>query len=432
MSALAQISRMEGNGIFGSDRAFDLGQAADIKEKFGSLGIGIYPQDGRVLDKTFDAVIVSTAVEDSNPEIVRAKELGLEIIHRSDFLASYLNKNKTVAVGGTSGKSTVAAMIFHILRENGLDPSIITGGALNSLMEKGLPGNAFSGKGEWLVIEADESDGTIAKYSPAAGIVLNVSRDHKDVEELKKIFSVFINKSKTVYLGGDDENLRGLAEKAVYFGLSEASGVKLSPYRSEFTFEGVKFEIPLPGLYNISNALCAIKFCRGSAGLPLEKIARAFASYKGVFRRFNVLGEKKGVVVVDDFAHNPAKIEAALGAAHIDGSKRVIAVYQPHGFTPTRTLKAELIESFSRGLNEGDLLFMPEIYYVGGTVSKNISSLDLVNPLREKGKKAFYFEKRPEITKEIKKAARPGDLILVMGARDLTLHSFAEEIYNSL
>jgi len=383
MSALAQISRMEGNEVSGSDRAFDLGLAMDMKEKFEKIGIKIYPQDGKAIDEQFDIVIVSTAIEENNPEINKAKELGLKIIHRSDFLLGYINSNKTIAVGGTSGKSTITAMIYHILEQNNFSPSIITGGALISLMEKGLIGNSFKGKSEWLIAEADESDGTITKYSPYACVISNISKDHKDIDELKKTFSIFIENSKEVFLNSDDENLKGLSSKFIPFSLSEIENIKLFPFYSEFDYKGIHFKLPLPGIYNISNAICSIKVCNILTGLSLDNISKSISTYKGVYRRFNIIGEKNGIFVIDDFAHNPAKIEAVLKAVHIDKNKRIIAIYQPHGFAPTRMLKDELIDTFYKNLNKRDILFMPEIYYVGGTVNKNISSLDLIKVLKD-------------------------------------------------
>lgn len=432
MSALAQISRLEGNIVCGSDRTFDTGKGKEIKEKFEKLGIKIYPQNGKFIDRSFDLVIISTAVEEDNPDILKAKELGVKIVHRSDFLSEYVNKHKTIAVGGTSGKSTVTAMIYDILEKNNLSPSIITGGALNSLIKKGFIGNAFKGKSKWLVIEADESDGTISKYFPFAGIVLNISKDHKDIPELRNIFSNFVKNCENVFLNGDDENLKNISDKARYFSSSEIEDLKLFSFYSEFKYNGVFFKLPLPGFHNVINALCAIKICNILAEISLEKISQALLSYEGVYRRFNIIGEKKGIIVIDDYAHNPAKISATLKTAHIDKEKRIIAIYQPHGFAPTRLLKQELISTFEKELNDKDILFMPEIYYAGGTVNKDISSLDLVNALKEKGKNAFYFEKREDIISEIKKIVKEDDIILVMGARDITLNDFAKKIYSEL
>jgi UDP-N-acetylmuramate--alanine ligase len=436
MSALAQIARFDGHNVIGSDRNFDLGKAAELKKQFEMKGIVIVPQNGEHLDKSLDAVIVSTAVEDNNIEILRAKELGLPIIHRSDFLSQYVNKHKTIAISGTSGKSTVTALVYHILNRNLFYPSIITGGAMIELIDKGEIGNAYGGTGDLLVIEADESDGSLIKYRPYCGTILNISKDHKEIAQLLEIFKVFAENCNMLFLNSDDSYLRDLNKKAFYFGLNDSefkiSEIKLSFDSASFKINGQNFILPLPGLHNVYNFLSAAKICHKAFGISLENIANSVRDFKGVYRRFNILGEKNGIYVIDDFAHNPVKIEAALKAAKIDLKGKLIAIYQPHGFAPTRLLKKELIESFYKNLSEKDILIMPEIYYVGGTVSKDISSLDIVKALNEKGKNALYFEKRDKIFGEIKKLALPGDRIIVMGARDLTLRDFALNIYNSL
>ncbi len=436
MSALAQISKDEGNEVFGSDRNFDMGLAGELRDKFERKGIKICPQDGSCLDKSFDAAVFSTAVEETNKEYAKASQLGIKIIHRADFLAQQANRFKTIAVSGTSGKSTVTALIYHILERNGFSPSLITGGAVMELIENGEIGNAARGKSEWLVIEADESDGTLVKYRPYAGVILNISKDHKEISQLMDIFKTFAQNSKMLFLNCQDEMLRTISNKSFFFGLNCADwrveNIKLSFDSSSFSINGVNFFLPLCGLHNISNLIAAVSVCFKTAGIKLEDAAKAVRDFKGVYRRFNIAGEKNSITVIDDFAHNPAKIEAALAAAKIGIRGKLIAVYQPHGFAPTRLLKNELIESFKKTLGGDDILIMPEIYYAGGSVSKDISSLDIIRPLLEAGKKAFYFEKRADVPAEIKKLALPGDRVIVMGARDLTLPCFARDILNAL
>lgn len=435
MSALAQVKAMEGRSVSGSDRDFDRGRNLGVKASLEALGIKLFPQDGSGVNEETSELALSTAIEDSNPEVVRAKERGIKIWHRSELLAAEVNGADTIAVAGTSGKSTVAAMLFCVLEAAGLEPSIITGGALGQLRERGLIGNAFRGKGKILVVEADESDGTIVRYMPKTGLLLNISKDHKEISELNKIFTEFAGHCGRLLVNADDKPAAGLLPAAEMFGFSavnwKVTDIRTGPFSSDFRINGVPFTLPAPGVYNIENALAA---CAAASvyGATLQACAAGLKDFRGVERRFVLIGEKRGVTVIDDYAHNPAKITALLTALHQAQGRRVLAVYQPHGFTPTRHLKAELIESFVTGLNPADMLIMPQIYYAGGTVSKNISSNDIVSAVAEKGRSAVYYENRAEIPAVISKLARPGDIVAVMGARDATLADFAAQILRAL
>jgi len=442
MSALAQVSAMarqqgaaEGRAVSGSDRDFDRGRNLGVKAALEKLGIKIFPQDGSGINGATAELALSTAIEDSNPEVVKAKEAGLKITHRSELLAAQVNRFDTIAVAGTSGKSTTAAMLFSVLEAGGLGPSVITGGALGALKERGLIGNAFRGSGNILVVEADESDGTIVRYLPKTGLLLNISKDHKNIEDLNKIFSEFAGNCGRLLVNADDPASAALLPGAEKFGFStgawQVTDIKAGPFSSEFKINGVGFSLPAPGLYNIENALAA---CAAAAvyGVKLETAAAGLKDFRGVERRFVLIGEKNGVTVIDDYAHNPAKISALLKALHQAPGRRVLAVYQPHGFTPTRHLKAELIESFASGLNKDDILIMPEIYYAGGTVSKNISSKDISDAVAARGHRTAYYERRPEIPAAVSGLAKPGDIVVVMGARDATLADFAAQILEAL
>ena len=435
MSALAQIAAMEGRRVSGSDRDFDRGRNQEVKAALEKLGVKIFPQDGSGVNEATSALALSTAIEDSNPEVVRAKEYGLPVSHRSELLAAYVDRSDTVVVAGTSGKSTTAAMLFAALEEGGLGPSIITGGALTALKERGLIGNAFRGKGGVLVVEGDESDGTLTRYHPRNGLLLNITKDHKDLEELDKIFSEFAGHCARTLVNADDPAAARLLPASPRFGLDaggwKVEDVRLEPFSSRFRINGAEFMLPVPGLYNIENALAA---CAAAAlyGVSPATTAAALKNFRGVERRFALVGEKHGVKVVDDFAHNPAKVTAVLKALRVAGGGRVLAVYQPHGFAPTRHLKAELIESFSSGLAAGDVLLMPEIYYAGGTANKNISSDDIVKAVAAAGREARFFENRADIPAALAALARPGDIIGVMGARDATLSAFARQVLEAL
>lgn len=431
MSALAQMRAMAGLPVTGSDRDFDSGRNPETRAALERLGIRIFPQDGSGAAARPAKVVASTAVEGSNPDLARAAELGVPVIHRSELLAEHVNSARTVAVAGTSGKSTVAAMIFGILEYAGLNPSVITGGALLSLKERGLLGNAFTGGDGPLVVEADESDGTAVRYRPALGVLLNITRDHKEVAELRGIFSAFAGNCGEMIACADDPEAAAIRPAAGFFGRAAASPAFSDPrpglFESRFRLGGVDFTVPAPGDYSIDNAVAAAAAC-SRLGVGLETCAAALAGFKGVARRFNVVGRAGGVTVIDDFAHNPAKIAAVLSALRLRPEGRVLAVFQPHGFAPARLMRGELPGVLSASLAAGDEVFFPDIYYAGGTVAKDISSADLAADAAAAGLRARHLPERGRVADELAAAARPGDIIIVMGARDPGLPDLARDI----
>ncbi len=446
MSALAQYHVLGGGGCSGSDRAFDAGERGEIRERLEALGVTIAPQDGSGLapaggpeaaagagaaSSGCDGLIVSSAVEESVPDVAAARRLGVPVLHRSELLARFVEERRTVAVAGTSGKSTVVAMIFEILRGCRRDPSVITGGELRLLQEEGLLGNAWAGRGKVLVIEADESDGSLARYAPWAGVLLNLQRDHKELADLEAIFAAFRRNVRGPFLIGDDENLAPFAANATRFGLCEACAVRaqdvlLTPDGARFSIAGVRFTLPAPGMHNVRNAVAALAACQ-ALGLRFSQMAAPLARFRGVARRFQIVGRARGVEVVDDFAHNPDKIAAALSTARARG-RRILAVFQPHGFGPTRFLRDDLIAAFARGLRPTDRLYLPEIYFAGGTVTRDISSRDIAAAVAARGVPALFTERRDDIVPSIAGEAREGDVILVMGARDPSLTDFCRLI----
>ncbi len=433
MSALAQMHAMDHGPATGSDRSFGQGGNAVLLVQLEALGVKIFPQDGSGVTPATDLVVLSTAVEESNADIAAARRLGISVMHRSEFLARYVAESRAIAVTGTSGKSTVAAMVFEILEEAGRSPSIITGGNLLKLQARGLFGNAFRGQSKLLVIEADESDGSLVNYHPAVGVFLNLTKDHKEVSAMKEILAKFRANVQTALINADDSNLKDLGASST-FGLDSgqvrAEAVRLGALESRFRIQSAEFVLPLPGSCNVANAVAAVA-AAVNEGVSLSDCSRALASYQGVTRRFQSLGRSRGVEVVDDYAHNPAKVSAALAAAHLR-AKRILAVYQCHGFAPTRLLKSDLIEAFAEGLGPEDRAWFPDIYYAGGTVVQDISSRDVAEPLRLRGKNAFHVPQRDAIAAQIAAQAREGDLVLVMGARDPSLTDFARQILQAL
>lgn len=424
---------MGGAEITGSDRLLDRGETADVKKALEVLGVRVFAQDGSGLAAGMTECIISTAIEGDNPDLLKAKALGVPVVHRADALAREVAAVDCVAVAGTSGKSTVTAMVFEILRAAGRDPSVITGAGVSSLTRQGFIGNAWRGKGP-LVIEADESDGTLPKYAPRWGLLLNVGKDHKEVPELMALFSAFRSRSATAVVNADAPLFKDLLKGAASFGFEagdlRGTDLAFDGRGCSFSAEGVRFDLKHPGRHNAENALAAAAVAR-EAGVPLAKAAEALRSFAGVSRRFEPIGIAAGVEVVDDYAHNPDKVRAVLAAAKAR-AKRVLAVFQPHGFAPTRFLRAEFAAAFAEALGPDDRLWVTGIYYVGGTAAKDVSGADIATPVAAEGRAASYAAERETAADEIASAAEPGDLVLVLGARDPSLPDFARGILRRL
>ena len=435
MSALAQFQAMMGGRVSGSDRAFDRDERAELRIQLQRLGIEIMPQDGSGVTDDCAALIVSTAVEEKVADFAAARAKNIPIVHRSELLAHFVASYRTVAVSGTSGKSTVTAMIFEILECAGRDPSVITGGDLRLLQARGLPGNAFAGCSDLLVVEADESDGSLVRYAPALGVILNLQRDHKEMEEVAAMFAVLRARSREALVVGEDENLDALASGALRFGFGPRAGIRgvsveLTSSGSSFSVDNVAFALPVPGRHNVANALAAIAAAR-SVDVPLADMVGPLSCFQGVGRRFQTVGAARGVTVVDDFAHNADKIAAVLATAKLNAS-RVLAIYQPHGYGPTRFLRRDFVDTFTRELRPGDRLWMLEVFYAGGTARRDFSAADIVEEIAENGVKAEFAPSRAWLATRIAELARAGDMVLVMGARDPSLTDFAREIVAEL
>jgi len=429
MSALAQYLRFGGIEVSGSDRLLESEDTVFIRKSLEKLGCNIVPQDGSGINEDTELVCVSTAIEDTNPDIAAARSRSLQIVHRSDLLAAIIDTKKTIAVAGTSGKSTVTSMIFEFLTACGKSPSLISGAPLLRLERQGLIGNAFSGGSDLLVVEADESDGTLVKYSPAFAVILNVSKDHKGIDELKGLFAELISKSAWTACNADDQILASLST-AASFGLNGAAQWRPEkeeqlPTSVKLIRKGVEYHLPLPGGHNLENLRAALCVCE-HLGCEGPALADAVKNFEGVARRFSVNETGQGVHVVDDFAHNPAKIEAAVNAAR-GLSDRIIAVYQPHGFGPTRFLKDEYIATFKTIFRENDSLYLLPIYYAGGTADKNISSEDIIEGLGSVSFNAQAVKDRSELLAKLKADAKPGDCVMVMGARDPSLSALVKK-----
>ena len=341
-----------------------------------------------------------------------------------------------IAVGGTSGKTTVTAMTASVLDAAGLDPSFVNGGFVKQYISRMHLGNARSGSSPYMVCEADESDGSIVRYRPAIAVITNITKDHKDLPELRSLFQTFAdNTAETLIVCGDCPEASAIScrGRRITYGLSphcdiHPERIDLQPGAAVFFVDGVRFRLRVPGMHNLQNALAAIAVGR-ALDVPLQAASKGLAAFRGVKRRLDMVGRRGGVVVVDDFGHNPDKIAASIAALRPMGS-RLIIVFQPHGYGPTRFLLPELAHTFGSQLTADDVLVCLKIYDAGGTADRSISSSDLLE--RVSGPRCEYAPERKDALAFLKQNARPGDVIAVMGARDDTLSTFARSILRRL
>ncbi len=438
MSAIAQYLKGTGKDVSGSDRFFAPGTYNETQEKLEAEGILCFVQNGEGISDKTDLVVVSTAIEDTVLEVQKAKQLGIPIMKRSELLAMIAASKKTIAVGGTSGKSTTSAMLFAILEYAGLQPSIISGAGLISIIKQGKIGNAKVGKGEWLVIEADESDGSIVQYKPEIGLLLNVDKDHQEIDELMRIFDIFRQNSKRFIVNQSQVLAQKLSQNLQQdFSSNPAikAGYVAAAFRQvgmEISFEinEVPFKLHLAGKHNMENALAATTVAN-QIGVDLATCAEALRSYEGIYRRHQVLGNKRGVWLIDDYAHNPVKCAAAMEACQPIAPK-LIAWFQPHGYKPTKFLRDDFVKEIAGVLRPQDEIWMSEIFYAGGTAVKDISAADLINDLKTLGKQAFFAENRNDFLESVRPHFTEDCVLLLMGARDPSLEQFAKQTWEKL
>lgn len=438
MSALAQYLRGAGKEVSGSDRFFAEGVYNETQEKLEAEGIRCFVQDGSGITPQTDLIVVSTAIEDTVVEVQKAKAMQIPILRRSELLALIAASKKTIAVGGTSGKSSTSAMLYDILEYAGLGPSIISGAGLISIIKSGKIGNAKVGTGEWLVIEADESDGSIVQYKPDTGILLNVDKDHQEIDELMSIFTTFKNNSSHFIVNRSHPLSAQLSQDASHdFAVDGQSGAAYTAtgfvqegLEISFNVNGVPFRLQVLGKHNMENALAAAT-AAAYAGVELTTAAAALQQYEGIYRRHQVLGKKNGVWLIDDYGHNPVKCAAAIAACQPVADK-VIAWFQPHGYKPTKFLRDDFVKEIGNVLRPQDEIWMSEIYYAGGTAVKDISAADLINDLRAQGKNAFFVADRNAFLQEARPHLTHDCVLLLMAARDPSLAAFARQVWNEL
>ena len=448
MMPLALIVQGRGGRVAGSDRTLDQGKLATKFDYLRARGIPLFAQDGSGVAPG-QLVVASAAVEESVPDVMRARELGLSRLSRAELLAQLFNEAENgIAVGGTSGKSTVTGMIGWILHAVGRDPTVMNGAVMKNFASIDQPfASALVGSGADFVSEVDESDGSIALYHPKVAVLNNVSLDHKSLDELRHLFGDFAVKADTVVANLDDDETRMLAaalpaDKLVSYSLGNpeadlaASDVAEAAFaismhvRDRRSGETARLELQVPGRHNASNALAALAAVI-AVGVPLGEGANALARFTGLRRRFEKIGEAGGVTVIDDFGHNPDKIAATLRTLHA-ASGRLLIFFQPHGYGPLRAMGRELAATFAEGMGSDDVLVMPDPVYHGGTTDMSVGTEAVTDRVKALGRQAEHLAERSACGDRLVELARPGDRIIVMGARDDTLTTFAEELVRRL
>ena len=442
MMPLAMILAGRGAQVAGSDRSLDAGRVPAKFAALRALGIELFAQDGSGVTSAEQTVVASAAVEDSVADMVAARRAGATILKRPELLAELFNASALpIGVAGTSGKSTVTGMIGWILHATGRDPTVMNGAVMTNFAEAETPfASALVGHGDAFVSEVDESDGSIALYRPRIAVLNNVSLDHKSLEELRALFGGFASRAGTAIVNVGDPEAAALAEalprdRLVTFAVeapADLSAAALSPGRFTIGFtlvadgERHRVRLSVPGRHNVANALAAIGAAR-AAGVPLAEAARKIEGFTGLKRRFELVGEARGVAVIDDFGHNPDKIAATLDTLHAFPG-RLLLLFQPHGYGPLKVMCRELMAMLAARLGVADVLVLSDPIYQGGTVTREVTSADIVTGLAAAGANALHIADRADAAAHLAAIAGPGDRIVVMGARDDSLSQLAADI----
>lgn len=428
MSGIAEVLKNLGYKVSGSDLKRSKVTAA-LKKK----GIRVYYGHKAENVKDAHVLVVSTAINKDNPEIILAKKNALPVIPRAEMLAELMRLKYGVAIAGSHGKTTTTSLVGTILQDAGFDPTLVSGGILNKLRS-----NARLGKGDYLVAEADESDGSFMKLSPTIGVITNIDPEHmdhyKDFEELKETFARFANKVPFygyVVACVDHpvvrEILPRITRKVITYGLEysadfQADKIKCHEFHQSFEvlYKGEslgRVQLNLMGKHNVANALAAIAIGI-EMDVPFKKINQALKNFKGIQRRMQILYNDHGYSVIDDYGHHPEEIKATLGALrNAFPKRRIITIFQPHRFTRTR----DLFDDFQTCFDDTDLLYLTKLYPAGEKPIVGVSSLDLYKAIKQKGNKSLYYrENTDELQNDLLEQSQAGDVILTLGAGDIT------------
>lgn len=429
MSALAQALLDAGAAVSGSDRHRDRGRPLDVLRTLERAGARLLPQDGSGVRPGLDAVVVSTAVEPGNADLEAASRAGVPVRHRAGLLAELASaKGRCTAVAGTAGKTTVTAMLGWVAAAAGLDPSVVNGGEVIGWGHADRVGSVRRGAGDRWIVETDESDKSLLRFHPADAILTGIGRDHFELDEVVAVFARFAGQVRGL-LVTTPEAIRQLGAAAPP-GARPIDGpdgpVEATARGVRFRYRGTAFSLALPGAHQAENAMLVADLA-ASWGVPAADTASALRGFRGVRRRMECVGEQDGLRVVDDYAHNPLKVAAALAAA-CPGRGRLLAAWRPHGFGPLRLMFDELVDAFARGLRPDDRLWLLPVYYDGGTAGGGRTSEELAAALRGAGAPAAAVADYAELERAVAAAARPGDVLLVMGARDPDLPLFARRM----
>lgn len=424
MSGIAELLLNLGYKVSGSDK-----QMSDITERLESLGGIIYQGHLETQIKGADVVVTSSAIGSDNPEVLGAIKMSVPVIPRAEMLAELMRLKYSVAVAGAHGKTTTTSIISAVLEKGGLDPTVVIGGKLKSI---GV--NALLGKGDFIVAEADESDGSFLKMSPTIAVVTNIDREHldfyKDIDDIKEVFLNFIDRIPfygIAVLCLDNESVQDLIPKIrkrfTTYGMStqadfQARNIKTRGLKTSFSVYHLGKEmgeilLNLPGIHNVLNATASI-----AVGIELDisfdVIKSALESIQGVQRRLEIKGEVDGITIVDDYGHHPTEIKTTLQAAKDSWpDKRIVVVFQPHRYTRTQALFNE----FTRSFYQSDLLVVLPIYSAGEKEIEGISAHALYEGIRMYGhKEVIYMEDSATAISHIKEILKPGDILLTLGA----------------
>lgn len=442
MSAIAKVLLEMGYHVSGSDV-----MAQELTEKLIAKGAQVYIGHEAAHVEGANMVVYSTALPKDNVEMIAAEQLRIPIIHRAEMLARIMDARRGIAVAGAHGKTTTSSMIALIMEECGIDPTYIIGGEIMN-----VGSNAKAGKGEYVVAEADESDGSFLKYHPELAIVTNIEADHLenydgDFANLVKAYGTFLSQIKpggTAIVCYDDEHLKKLVPqlqgKTITYGFSE--GADYRAYNLQLddrvcSFEIIRgqdhigrVELTVPGKHNVYNALAAVITCL-EAGLTLQSITKAIKLFRGAKRRFQVLGDVNNILVIDDYAHHPTEIEATIAASKSTG-KRIIAVFQPQRYTRTYFL----LEQFSQAFSEADEVIITDIYSPAGEQKiEGVTSAKLVELIRQNSNSnVMHIPTKEEVQNYLSDHVRSGDLVLTMGAGDIwkAAAGLAEHLHNQM
>ena len=409
MSALAQAYLDAGWGVSGADRSLrEGGFRTPVLEALASQGVRLSPDDGSGVTDATDRLVISTAIEDDNPDLAAARERGIPVVHRAAALSELLAGRKLVAVAGTCGKSTVTAMLGHLLAECGFDPLVVNGAQVVG-WDAGLSrvGSVRRGGGEWAVAEVDESDKSLTAFRPYAVVVTNASADHYSKEEMDAVFDAFIRDVPGPVIDG----------RAIFKDLKELKSIADS--------------CPLPGAHNRANALLALLMAV-ALGAPRDRLSAALASFPGVERRLQLVGHvpcgDRKVAVYDDYAHNPEKLHAMLTTLQEAFPQGVAAVWRPHGYAPIRKMLDALAEMFRATLRPQDVLVLPPVYDAGGTADRSINSDALAARLADAHGKVVPVKDLKEAETVLRTHAPAVGAIVTAGARDPGLPVLARRL----